>query len=133
MIIDELKYIVAESTAQAFREAFVDRFRDFPDDPEFDALKVYGKIERPKDVSMGDYAFPLFETAKRWGANPVELNKKLLDAQKAVVAPNPDKFPLDYSIKGGFNNSKFVPDALAQIVLKRVLEEKEEFGSDYTV
>ena len=129
MIIDELKYIVAESTAQAFREAFVDRFRDFPDDPEFDALKVYGKIERPKDVSMGDYAFPLFETAKRWGANPVELNKKLLDAQKAVVAPNPDKFPLDYSIKGGFNNSKFVPDALAQIVLKRVLEEKEEFGS----
>ncbi len=129
MIKDELKYIVAESTAWAFREVFKDSLREFPDDPEFDAEKLYGKIERPKDLSMGDYALPLFETAKRWGVNPVELNKKLLEGQKAVIASNPEKYPLVYSIKGGFNNSKFAPKALAKIVLKKVLDEGEDFGS----
>lgn len=129
MAKDELKYLVAKLTAQAFRETFKERLDSFPDDPEFDGDRLYEKIEKPKDPAMGDYAFPLFDTARRWGQNPIDINKRLLEAQQAIILRDKDKFKLEFSIKGGFNNSKFAPETLARLVIDNVLNAGEEYGS----
>jgi arginyl-tRNA synthetase len=120
---DRFKWEIATSTAHALRELFSD-FKDIT--PGI----IYEKIEYPKKPEMGNYALPLFELAKSLRSNPVEINKKLVEAQNEITR---DKYPyLTFSAAGGFNNVKIDTTELAKETLLTILDLKEKYGSSDT-
>lgn len=88
-----------------------------------DAKELLYKIETPPDRKMGDYAFPTFMLAKTMRKNPAiiaqELKEKLSDVEGVR----------DIAVAGPYLNFFIDTTALAENVLKAVLEEGDRFGS----
>ena len=88
-----------------------------------DAKELLYKIETPPDRKMGDYAFPTFMLAKTMRKNPAiiaqELKEKLSDVEGVR----------DIAVAGPYLNFFIDATALAENVLKAVLEEGDRFGS----
>lgn len=88
-----------------------------------DANELFYKIETPPDRKMGDYAFPTFMLAKTMRKNPAviaqELKEKLSDVEGVR----------EIAVAGPYLNFFIDTTALAENVLKAVLEEGYRFGS----
>lgn len=88
-----------------------------------DAKELLYKIETPPDRKMGDYAFPTFMLAKTMRKNPAviaqELKEKLSDVEGIR----------EIAVAGPYLNFFIDTTALAENVLKAVLEEGDRFGS----
>lgn len=88
-----------------------------------DAKELLYKIETPPDRKMGDYAFPTFMLAKTMRKNPAiiaqELKEKLSDVEGVR----------EIAVAGPYLNFFIDTTALAENVLKAVLEEGDRFGS----
>lgn len=88
-----------------------------------DANELLYKIETPPDRKMGDYAFPTFMLAKTMRKNPAviaqELKEKLSDMEGVR----------EIAVAGPYLNFFIDTTALAENVLKAVLEEGDRFGS----
>lgn len=88
-----------------------------------DAKELLYKIETPPDRKMGDYAFPTFMLAKTMRKNPAiiaqELKEKLSDVEGVR----------EIAVAGPYLNFFIDTTALAENVLKAVLEEGDCFGS----
>lgn len=88
-----------------------------------DANELLYKIETPPDRKMGDYAFPTFMLAKTMRKNPAviaqELKEKLSDVEGVR----------EIAVAGPYLNFFIDTTALAENVLKAVLEEGDRFGS----
>lgn len=88
-----------------------------------DANELLYKIETPPDRKMGDYAFPTFMLAKTLRKNPAviaqELKEKLSDVEGVR----------EIAVAGPYLNFFIDTTALAENVLKAVLEEGDRFGS----
>lgn len=88
-----------------------------------DAKELLYKIETPPDRKMGDYAFPTFTLAKTMRKNPAviaqELKEKLSDMEGIR----------EIAVAGPYLNFFIDTTALAENVLKAVLEEGDRFGS----
>lgn len=88
-----------------------------------DANELLYKIETPPDRKMGDYAFPTFTLAKTMRKNPAviaqELKEKLSDVEGVR----------EIAVAGPYLNFFIDTTALAENVLKAVLEEGDRFGS----
>lgn len=88
-----------------------------------DAKDLLYKIETPPDRKMGDYAFPTFMLAKTMRKNPAviaqELKEKLSDVEGVR----------EIAVAGPYLNFFIDTTALAENVLKAVLEEGDRFGS----
>lgn len=88
-----------------------------------DANELFYKIETPPDRKMGDYAFPTFMLAKTMRKNPAviaqELKEKLSDVEGVR----------EIAVAGPYLNFFIDTTALAENVLKAVLEEGDRFGS----
>lgn len=88
-----------------------------------DVKELLYKIETPPDRKMGDYAFPTFMLAKTMRKNPAiiaqELKEKLSDVEGVR----------EIAVAGPYLNFFIDTTALAENVLKAVLEEGDRFGS----
>lgn len=88
-----------------------------------EANELLYKIETPPDRKMGDYAFPTFMLAKTMRKNPAviaqELKEKLSDVEDVR----------EIAVAGPYLNFFIDTTALAENVLKAVLEEGDRFGS----
>lgn len=88
-----------------------------------DAKELLYKIETPPDRKMGDYAFPTFMLAKTMRKNPAiiaqELKEKLSDVEGVR----------EIAVAGPYLNFFIDTTALAENVLKAVLQEGDRFGS----
>ncbi len=130
MAKDRFKYEIAEITASAFAvmaSVFPEIKDSFPD--YIIPNKIYDKLEVPKNPEMGNYALPLFELAKSLKQNPVDINNKLVVAQKGLLKDNEEYSHLSFTAAGGFNNSKIRVDTLAEATLPAILGNNEEYGS----
>jgi len=129
MTKDKFKHQIASCTAEAFREILPELFGRQPDLYIFDADRLYDKLEVPKKWDMGNFALPLFESAKTIKQNPVELNKKLAEVQNRIASANEQYSYLSFTATGGFNNSRIATAVLASETIPKVLELEEDYGS----
>ena len=93
---------------------------------EIDIEKIKTNIEVPKDLSMGDLAFPCFILAKELNKNPMEIAKEIkekLEENKEIK---------DYIEKieavGGFLNFTLNKKLFIAELLNEFENEKEDFG-----
>ena len=86
-----------------------------------DELESY--IEIPKDVSMGDYAFPCFRLAKELKKAPPIIANEIKD--KLEIDEN---FIKKVEIVGGYINFYINSISVVQDVLERFDKQKENFG-----
>lgn len=88
-----------------------------------DAKDLLYKIETPPDRKMGDYAFPTFTLAKIMRKNPAVIAQELKDKLSDVEGIR------EIAVAGPYLNFFIDTTALAENVLKAVLEEGDRFGS----
>ncbi len=88
-----------------------------------DAKELLYKIETPPDRKMGDYAFPTFMLAKTMRKNPAVIAQELKDKLSDVEGIR------EIAVAGPYLNFFIDTTALAENVLKAVLEEGDRFGS----
>ncbi|CAC9922450.1 arginine--tRNA ligase [Aedoeadaptatus nemausensis] len=88
-----------------------------------DAKDLLYKIETPPDRKMGDYAFPTFTLAKTMRKNPAVIAQELKDKLSDVEGIR------EIAVAGPYLNFFIDTTALAENVLKAVLEEGDRFGS----
>ena len=81
------------------------------------------ELETPPNPDMGDYAFPCFPLAKVYKKNPVEI------AQDLAKKIKKDKFIDEIKVIGPYLNFFINKNALTEETLKKVLKEKEKYGS----
>lgn len=129
MTQDKFKKAISECTAEAFSRVLDKLHNEQPDHALFDAEKLAGMLEVPKNPEMGSTALPLFASAKELGMNPMELNKKLAEAQNDIAAHDDQYSFLTFTAVGGFNNARISTEALAGETLPLVLSQDEDYGS----
>lgn len=106
--METLKQRVAEAAAEALGIALEE---------------ARSALEPPRDPRMGDLALPCFALAKRLGRNPAEIAAAA--AARMRCAP-----PLaSVRAAGPYLNFAFVPGAVADAVIGRVLAEGQAFGT----
>ncbi|MEK6935074.1 MAG: arginine--tRNA ligase, partial [Nanoarchaeota archaeon] len=79
------------------------------------------ELEIPKDHSLGDYAFPCFELAKKLKRNPVDIAK---DLSEKIESSN-----FRTEAKGGYLNFFVDKSKSAKKVLNKILKKKDKYGS----
>jgi len=85
--------------------------------------EIFEWIETPPSSDMGDYAFPCFRLAKAFRKAPQAIASELAEN---VQLPEPFK---KAEAAGGYLNFYFNRGKLAEIILNKVLQEKEYYGS----
>lgn len=88
-----------------------------------DAKELLYKIETPPDRKMGDYAFPTFTLAKTMRKNPAVIAQELKDKLSDMEGIR------EIAVAGPYLNFFIDTTALAENVLKAVLQEGDRFGS----
>lgn len=86
-------------------------------------VKTDIELEIPPNPDMGDYAFPCFPLAKVYKKNPAEI---AFDLSKKLKK---DKFIDEIKVIGPYLNFFINKNALTEETLKKVLKEKEKYGS----
>src|SRR3989338_11306468 len=81
------------------------------------------ELETPPNPEMGDYAFPCFSLSKVYKKNPAEIAQDLAKKLKK------DKFIDEIKVIGPYLNFFINKKALTEETIKRVLKEKEKYGS----
>jgi len=128
-MIDRFRTEIAVLTPEAFNIVFPEFGKAYPNLYINDSRQVYEKLASPKDPQMGNYALPLFELAKIVKRNPVEINKKLAEAQNRLVRERNEYSHLNFSAVGGFNNVSVKAEVLIQETLAPILRMGNLYGS----
>ncbi len=87
-------------------------------------LKTDAELEIPSNSDMGDYAFPCFMLAKELKKNPVQIAQELAKKLKKPV------FADKIEAKGAYINFFINKSKLGEIILKQILKEKDQYGSE---
>ena len=113
---------IAGEIAKAIRAVYRERFADIlaeaqTDDPGFEDF-IVTKLEKPKDVKLGDYAFPTFFLARVLKEKPPDIARKIassLDNKK-------------YSIVGPYINGVISAAEAAGKILPEIFESFDDYG-----
>ena len=81
------------------------------------------ELEIPPNPELGDYAFPCFSLAKKYKKNPNEI------AQDIAKKIKKDKIINEIKVVGPYLNFFVNKKALTEETMKKVLKEKDKFGS----
>ncbi|MBI2208775.1 arginine--tRNA ligase [Candidatus Woesearchaeota archaeon] len=81
------------------------------------------ELEIPPNPEMGDYAFPCFPLAKTYKKNPNDIASDLSKKLKK------DRFIDEIRVIGPYLNFFINKNALTEETLKKILKEKEKYGS----
>jgi arginyl-tRNA synthetase len=83
-------------------------------------------LEIPPDQKFGDFAFPCFQLSKKLKKNPAEI------AQELSTKIKPNNYLKEVKAVGPYLNIFVNKEKLAGIVIKKVMQEKEKYGSSNT-
>jgi len=81
-------------------------------------------LETPSNSALGDIAFPCFDLAKKERRNPKEIAEEI--AKKIKIPKN--SLISKVEAKSGYVNFFYNYPKISEIVLKKILKEKEKFG-----
>jgi len=87
--------------------------------------EVIPLIEKPKNPEFGDYSFPCFILAKKENRSPTEISKEIAASLSSLKREEYEKI----EAKGPYVNFFLSTSFLTKKVLKKVLTEKEKYGS----
>lgn len=108
--MEEIKEIIAEAISNAI-------------DLKVSKEDILGKIEVPKDNKNGDLSYPCFNLAKVLKSSPVNIANDI--KEKIVIDSKIDKV----EVVNGYLNFYLNNLNVTSTVLKKILEEKEKYGS----
>lgn len=109
--MEEKKLIIAKSIYNALNN----------EDIKLEEIEV--KIETPKDKQNGDFAYPCFNLAKALRNSPVNIANSI--KENIVLDDSISKV----EVVNGFLNFYLNSENIVNDVLKKIVEEKEEYGS----
>lgn len=109
--MEEIKQIIAKSIFDAL------------DNDNITVEEIESKIETPKDKQNGDFAYPCFNLAKVLKNSPVNIANSIKD--KIVLDEKISKV----EVVNGFLNFYLNSDNIVNDVLKRIVDQKEKYGS----
>ncbi|MDP4039457.1 MAG: arginine--tRNA ligase [Candidatus Pacearchaeota archaeon] len=90
-------------------------------------------IEIPKDIKLGDYAFPCFSLAKKLKKSPIEIAKDLASSiLKNISKAGKDLWIEKVDALNGYVNFFINQKKLALNILSKIEKEKEEYGKSKT-
>ena len=91
-------------------------------DIEINSEEIFSKIEKPKDIANGDFAFPCFFLAKALKKSPVIIANEIKD--KISVNDKISKVEVVNGYLNFYLNSNYV----VKDVISKILNEKENYG-----
>ncbi|MFH1374981.1 MAG: arginine--tRNA ligase [bacterium] len=117
---DRFRRQFAESTAEAFRQVFADKYRAAGDTEVFDPDFIQDNLEKPKDPKMGRFAFPVFKYGRLLGCSPQEISARVAPATVATGVASLDG--------RGFLNGRVDFVSQAEETISSVLAQGEQYG-----
>ena len=85
--------------------------------------ELVAMITLPPNTEMGDFAMPCFKFAKVFRKSPAIIAEEIANSFEK------DQFVSDVTAVNGYVNFKIARDFWAQDTLKKILEEKDRYGS----
>jgi arginyl-tRNA synthetase len=85
MSSDKFKQLFADKAVEAFRALYPEAHAQTGDKDVFDARFIHDHLEKPKDPSMGRFAFPVFRYAKLLGAKPPDIAANVADETNRLL------------------------------------------------
>jgi len=125
MSSDRFRQLFAEKAAEAFRALYVEAFAGTGEKEVFDARFILEQLEKPKDPSMGRFAFPVFRYAKLLGAKPPDIAAKAAAETNRLLG---DSAVGTAEAVSGFINVRVDASALASQTLDHVLSLQSHYG-----
>jgi arginyl-tRNA synthetase len=102
MTNDKFKDTFAKAASIAFKTEYSDVMNNFGDKSIFSVETIYESLEKPKDPSMGRFAFPVFKYTKTLKDKPQIIATKISEKIKQILG---DAL-ISISSSGGFINVK---------------------------
>jgi len=120
MTKDKYKDQFARATAEAFRRVYPDIFKEVGESEVFAGDVIYEGLAKPKDPSMGRFAFPVFRYSRLLKEKPPEIASKVAEA---TVWENGISTGV-----AGFLNARIDPVKLSSGVISEVLTQGAHYG-----
>jgi arginyl-tRNA synthetase len=130
MAKDKYKEQFAAAVAEAFRRVYPDACQKVGDQEPFAAEAIYNALVKPKDPTMGRFAYPVFRHAGLLGAKPNDISQAVSAAAETILASNMS--PLHASSAGGYINGPIDPVSLTADTLGSVASAGNDFGNSAT-
>lgn len=119
----------ANSAAKAFQEVYPDKYKEAGEEQVFSAQFIYDKLEKPKDVTKGRFAFPVFRYGKLLKDKPPAIATKISDG----INKNSDSSALiKTSPAGGFINIQTDFNQESSETINRIINQESKYGDSET-
>jgi len=122
---DRFKQEFAAATVQAFRTVYPEVYASSGDTQVFNTDFVLENIEKPKDPTMGRFAFPVFRYGKLLGDKPPAISGTVSTELNANLAESSALTTLSI---GGFINAKVEPSIQARETIGQILDQGSHYG-----
>ncbi len=129
MTKDKYKVQFADAVSAASRNLFPDAHKAMGDKELFDSETLYGSLVKPKDASMGRFAFPVFKYAGLLKSKPPEIASKIADEANRILDRSDTASIIRVVAAGGFLNGQVDTSVLTRETLKAVLIGENAYGS----
>jgi len=121
MLLEELKNRFADLAARAFRETYAEKHAEVGEEQVFNRDFIHANLEKPKDPTMGRFAFPVFRYSKLLADKPDSIAGKVAEALSEGV--------MEVEATGGFINVRTDFGAEASEALREIIGKAEGYGS----
>jgi arginyl-tRNA synthetase len=125
MINDKFKDTFAKAASIAFKSEYSDIMGNFGDKSIFSVETIVDSLEKPKEPSMGRFAFPIFKYTKTLKDKPQIIASKISNKINQVVGSG----LITTSSSGGFINIKTNFIIESSEVISAVLSQDSNYGS----
>lgn len=125
MIIEKFKDAFAKAASIAFKSEYSDVISNFGDKSIFSVETIYNSLEKPKDPSMGRFAFPVFKYTKTLKDKPQLIASRISEKINKIVGNG----LFTTSAMGGFINIITNFQLEASYVLSDVLSQDSNYAS----
>lgn len=130
---DKFKEEFAEAAAAAFQKIYPDKYRSVGDEQVFNPNFIYENLEKPKDLSMGRFALPVFRFVELLGEKPPQITSKIADEiNRTLKTFGNGPALVETKAVGPYLNA--VPNfvASAKETLQEILKKQGDYGSSDT-
>jgi len=121
MLLEDLKNQFADLAALAFRETYPEKYAETGEQQVFSRDFVYDNLEKPKDPTLGRFAFPVFRYSKLLGEKPDNIAGK--------VTQSISDGTLLIEAAGGFINVRTDFGAEAAETVRIIVDHPDRYGS----
>ncbi|HKK21528.1 MAG TPA: arginine--tRNA ligase [candidate division Zixibacteria bacterium] len=117
----------AETLATSFKQVYPTQFDQLGEEQVFNSRFILSGLEKPKDPSMGRFAFPVFKYARLLGEKPQEIASKVAQSAQAELNGN-GSLLAEIAAAGAYINGRTSFEAEAGETIREVLSKGSDYG-----